>query len=342
MSSSADNAPLAVLGAGSWGTALARLLASSGRRVLLWAHRAEHAASLKEHGENRRYLPGITLPPNLVVVDNLDELARDCHDYLMVVPSHAFAATLGELRLAFDKSDRQHGDVTLTWGTKGFEPGTGAQLDSVVQRELPGIGARAIVSGPTFAIEVAQQLPAAMAIAGSDTAQTERLADLYRSQFMRIYPNEDFSGVQTAGAVKNVMAIATGISDGLGLGANARAALITRGLAELVRLGLRLEGRAETFMGLAGVGDLVLTCTDDKSRNRRVGLGLGSGQSIEQVLDDIGQEAEGINTCRELNRRSRELDVPMPVTRQVYEVLIEGKDPRAAVTDLMQREARSE
>lgn len=334
--------PVAVLGAGSWGTALALLLARSGRPVALWAHRAEHIAALKRDRENAAYLPGIALPDNLQPVDSLDEVSRLAGDILAVIPSHAFAATLTDLGESLARSGRSQQEVTVTWGTKGFEPGTGAQLDEVVQRVLPDLKSRAIVSGPTFAKEVARDLPAAMSIAGSDPEQTARLADFYRTERMRIYSNEDFVGVQTAGAIKNVMAIATGISDGLSLGANARAALITRGLAELVRLGVHLGGRPETFMGLAGVGDLVLTCTDDQSRNRRVGLGLGSGKTLDQVRTEIGQEAEGINTCRELHRMSVKLGVPMPVTAQVYQVAIEGKDAMSAVAELMQRDPKHE
>ncbi len=334
--------PVAVLGAGSWGTALALLLARGDRPVLLWAHRAEHIASLKRDRENTAYLPGITFPDNLHPVDSLDDVSREAADILAVIPSHAFAATLTEVGQSLERCGRSQNDITITWGTKGFEPGTGARLDEVVERVLPNLKARAIVSGPTFAREVAQDLPAAMSIAGSSPAETARLADLYRTQRMRIYSNEDFVGVQTAGAIKNVMAIATGISDGLGLGANARAALITRGLAELVRLGIHLGGRPETFMGLAGVGDLVLTCTDDQSRNRRVGLGLGSGKSLDEVRAEIGQEAEGINTCRELHRMSVKLGVPMPVTAEVYKVALEGKDAMAAVAELMQRDPKQE
>jgi len=241
-----------------------------------------------------------------------------------------------------DRCDHSQDDVTITWGTKGFEPETGAQLDDVVVRVLPKVKARAIVSGPTFATEIARGLPAAMTIAGSDQVQTARLAEFYRADTMRIYQNDDFIGVQTAGAIKNVMAIATGISDGLGLGANARAALITRGLAELVRLGTHLGGKPETFMGLAGVGDLVLTCTDDQSRNRRVGLGLGSGKSLHEIREEIGQEAEGINTAREIYRKAHELGIPMPVTTEVYRVALEGKDAQTAVGELMQRDPKSE
>lgn len=334
--------PIAVLGAGSWGCALALLLARGGRPVTLWAHRPEHATRLQQDRENAAYLPGVALPDNLSVVHELDDVSRASTDILAVIPSHAFANTLQLLGESLERCGRDHGDVTITWGTKGFEPGTGAQLDDVVCRVLPNIKARAIVSGPTFATEVARGLPAAMTIAGSNKSETTRLAEFYRTDHMRIYHNDDFVGVQTAGAIKNVMAIATGISDGLGLGANARAALITRGLAELVRLGAHLGGKAETFMGLAGVGDLVLTCTDDQSRNRRVGLGLGSGKSLQEIRDEIGQEAEGINTARELYRKANELGIPMPVTTEVYRVALEGKDAKTAVGELMQRDPKSE
>jgi len=334
--------PVGVLGAGSWGTALALLLARSGRPVYLWAHRQDHLEQMRGDRENARYLPGISFPENLNVVDSLDALAQLTGDFVAVIPSHAFAATLEGLNQACIKAGRSLADVTVTWGTKGFEPGTGNQLDDVVTRVMPGIGVRAIVSGPTFASEVARDLPAAMAIAGSDGQGIERIAEFFRSDRMRVYVNDDFVGVQTAGAIKNVMAIATGISDGLKLGANARAALITRGLAELVRFGSELGGRPDTFMGLAGVGDLVLTCTDDQSRNRRVGLGLGAGKTIDDIRAEIGQEAEGVNTCRELHRKSQQLGVSMPVTEQVYQVVVENKPPREAVAELLRRDPRPE
>lgn len=334
--------PVGVLGAGSWGTALALLLARSGRPVYLWAHRQDHLDQMRADRQNARYLPDIAFPPNLDIVNELDTLATKTSDFVAVIPSHAFASTLENLNKACLRVGRSPADVSVTWGTKGFEPGTGNQLDEVVKRVMPDVGLRAIVSGPTFASEVAQDLPAAMAIAGSNRAGVERLAELFRSDRMRVYLNDDFVGVQTAGAIKNVMAIATGISDGLNLGANARAALITRGLAELVRLGTELGGRPDTFMGLAGVGDLVLTCTDDQSRNRRVGLGLGAGKSIEDIRAEIGQEAEGVNTCRELHRKSEALGVSMPVTAQVYQVISENKPPQDAVAELLRRDPRPE
>ena len=262
-------APIAVLGAGSWGTALAVLMARNGRRVHLWGPDAARLATLQHERENRQYLPGIRFPERLHTRDDLADVCRQSVDFLVAVPSHAFRATLAALA-----PQRRDGTV-LAWATKGLEPHSGKLLSEVANETLGASVATAVISGPSFAREVAIGLPTALTAAARREEVAETVANWLRSDRLRVYTSNDVAGVQLGGAIKNVVAIAAGISDGLGFGANARAALITRGLAELTRLGVALGGRVETFMGLTGAGDLILTCTDNTSRNRRLGIGLG-------------------------------------------------------------------
>ena len=329
------NAPITigVLGAGAWGTALALALADNGRRVQLWGHDPAALATIARERCNRRYLPDIPLPDTVDVTADLSALAH-ADGLLVAVPSHAFRATVAAVA-----SVSQH--PVLAWATKGFEPGSGKLLSEVVADTWPG-RAYGVVSGPTFAGEVARGLPSALTVAATTPEAAATIAGWLHSDRLRVYTNSDLPGVQLGGAIKNVMAIAAGISDGLGFGANARAALITRGLAELARLGTAMGGSRETFMGLAGAGDLILTCTDNASRNRRVGLGLGRGQPLAAVLAAIGQEAEGVATARELYRLALSLGIDMPITEQVYRVLYDGLSPQAAVEALLTREPRAE
>ncbi len=326
-----DRVPVTVVGAGSWGTALAILLARNGHAVRLWARDRAQVAEMARCRCNRRYLPDIPFPDTLEPEPDLERAATATRALLLVVPSHSFPAILARLR------DCGAGG-TLVWGTKGLAPGSGLLLSDLVREVLGERVAPAVISGPSFAAEVARGQPAALTVAAEEFAIAERVAGWFRNDRVRIYASDDLPGVQLGGAIKNVMAIATGISDGLGLGANSRAALITRGLAEMNRLGRALGGRIETFMGLTGVGDLILTCTDDQSRNRRVGLGLGRGESLDRVRECIGQEAEGIDATRELYRRSLALGVEMPITTQVYRVLYEGLSPTEAVDALLARD----
>ena len=325
-----------VLGAGSWGTALGLLLARNGHVVQLWGHDAAQCAELARARENAHYLPGIHFPDSLHIEANLARLAGTAQQFLLAVPSHAFRATLKALKPHLDSG------ATLAWATKGLEPGSGKLLSAVLAEELPALRAYGVVSGPSFAREVALNLPTALTVASSDTAVAERIAQWLRNERVRVYTSTDVTGVQLGGAIKNVIAIAAGISDGLGFGANARAALVTRGLAELARLGTALGGRAETFMGLTGAGDLILTCTDNTSRNRRLGIGLGQGKKLADVRREIGQEAEGIATAREVHRLARRAGVEMPIVEQVYRVLYEDLPPQEAVEALLRREPRPE
>ncbi len=328
--------PIAVLGAGTWGTALAVLLARNSHPVLFWGQDKQRLASLDRERENVIYLPGVPIPEQVHIRDKLGEIAETASCFLVAVPSHAFRSTLQLF------PSRLSSTAILAWATKGLEPGTGKLLGQVATEVLGNRAALAVVSGPTFAVEVARGLPTALTVAADSEGSAETVAGWLRNDRVRVYTSRDMAGVQLGGAIKNVMAIAAGISDGLGLGANARAALITRGLAELTRLGVAMGGMKETFMGLTGAGDLILTCTDDTSRNRRVGLALGKGEKLPAILAELRQEAEGVATARELYRLAKRLRVEMPITEQVYRVLYENLPPQEAVEILLKREPRQE
>jgi glycerol-3-phosphate dehydrogenase (NAD(P)+) len=326
---------VSVLGAGSWGTALAVLLARNGAEVRLWGHLPADIERLRGDRENRQFLPGIALPERVSPESDLEATLAGVQYVLLVVPSHAFRAVVQEIAPRLDKA------AAVAWATKGFEPGTGLLLHEVAGNALPNRDL-AVLSGPSFAGEVARGLPTAITIAATRDSHGERLARYLHCDAFRAYTTADLVGVQVGGAAKNVMAIAAGIADGLGFGANSRAALITRGLAEITRLGLALGGRPETFMGLAGLGDLALTCTDNQSRNRRMGLALARGLTVAEARAEIGQEVEGVATAREVWRKSCDLGVEMPITEQTYRVLYEGLGPLAAVQALLGRRQRPE
>ena len=326
---------IAVLGAGSWGTALAILLGLNGHRVRLWGHLPEEVEALNRDRENKAFLPGIALPETIQPVADLGQALAGVDEVLIVVPSHAFRAVADQV------AERLDGPAGITWATKGFEPGSQRLLSEVAAERLPGRDL-AVISGPTFAGEVARQLPTAITVAATTETYAERMATLLHAPWFRAYTSLDLVGVQVGGASKNVLAIAAGIADGLGFGANTRAALITRGLTEIMRLGLKLGGSAETFMGLAGLGDLVLTCTDNQSRNRRMGLALAEGLSIDEARKRIGQEVEGVHTAQEVYRLSQREGVEMPISEQVYGVLYDGLDPAEAVHNLLERSQKPE
>lgn len=326
---------VAVLGAGSWGTALAIQLRRNGYRIVLWGHEAEHVEELRRDRENRRFLPGFALPDGLTATASLDEALKDASACLLVIPSHAFSTVVTRL------DGRLPAGVGVAWGTKGLDPETGGLLHTRARQALPD-ESLAVISGPSFAREVAGGLPTAVTVASDDPRFGSRVAALLHGGRFRAYTSPDLVGVEVCGAAKNVLAIATGIADGLGFGANTRAALITRGLAELIPLGRALGGRPETFMGLAGVGDLVLTCTDDQSRNRRLGLALAKGLSVAEAKAEIGQEVEGVVTCRSIRALAQERGIDMPISEQVYRVLFESVSPAQATTSLLDREPKAE
>jgi glycerol-3-phosphate dehydrogenase (NAD(P)+) len=326
---------VAVIGAGSWGTALAVLLCRNGHGVTLWGHEAEHIARLEAERENRAFLPGVALPESLQPVATLERALDGATAILVVVPSQFFAETLRQMSALMPTG------LGIAWATKGFEPGTGRLLHEVA-RDLCGARDLGVLSGPSFAAEVARGLPTAVTVAASRPAFSARIAALVHGERFRAYTHDDLIGVQVGGAAKNVLAIATGIADGLGFGANTRAALITRGLTELIRLGMALGARRETFMGLAGLGDLVLTCTDDQSRNRRLGLALAKGQSAADAMAAIGQEVEGVVTARAVHAIAARQGVEMPISEQVHAVLYEGRTPQDATRRLLERAGKAE
>ncbi|HHH43163.1 MAG TPA: NAD(P)-dependent glycerol-3-phosphate dehydrogenase [Gammaproteobacteria bacterium] len=327
---------IAVLGAGSWGTALAMLLRRNGNQVRLWDRDEDHVQRLAADRCNQHYLPGLEFPPGLTPVAELLSALEDADFVLVAVPSAGFRSVLQRVRKAIGPA------FNLVWASKGLEPGSARFLHQVVEEELPGHGAMAVLSGPSFAKEVAMGLPTAVTVASANGEYAGQVAQLFHSSRFRAYTSTDVIGVELGGSIKNVLAIAAGISDGLGYGANARAALITRGLAEIMRLGIKMGGRQETFMGLAGVGDLVLTCTDDQSRNRRLGLAIGRGTALEQAVADIGQAVEGLHTARELAALADAQQVDMPITQQVKRVLYDGESASAAVDALLAREPKAE
>ena len=328
-------ASVCVLGAGSWGTALAHLIASNGFAVKLWDADPQQVLALSSTRVNQRYLPGFWLSSSIEFESDL-ALAVNKRDLLLIaLPSHAFSSCLKKVRPYCQKAPK------IAWGTKGLDP-SGRLLHQVALEVLGPRCHLAALSGPTFAREVIQGLPSAITVASDDEKFAAAVAKILHNQFFRAYTSNDLIGVQLGGAVKNVLAIAAGVSDGMGFGANARAALITRGLAEMIRLGEALGAKRETFMGLAGVGDLILTATDNQSRNRRLGLGLGQGRTVEELKAEIGQEIEGILTARLIWQLAVKLGVEMPIVEQVYALLYRGVSPQEAVRQLLLRERKPE
>lgn len=336
MSATTPAADIAVLGAGSWGTALAIQCSRAGRRTRLWGRDPAHLALLARERHNRRYLPEARFPEGLQVLSALPAAVAGVADVLVAVPSDAFRGLLGELRPLLAPSTR------LCWATKGFELDSG-KLPNEIAHEVLGPGRPvAVLSGPTFAREVGAGLPTAMTIASSELEYAERLARDISSPTFRAYISSDITGVEVGGAVKNVLAIGAGLCDGLGFGANTRVALITRGLVEMMRLGVALGAQRETFMGLAGLGDLVLTCTDDHSRNRRFGLALARGLSVAEALGEIGQVVEGYHAARALRSVAQREGVVMPISEGIYRVLYEGMRADELVRGMMMRPIKPE
>jgi glycerol-3-phosphate dehydrogenase (NAD(P)+) len=327
-------APVLVLGAGSWGTALALVLARRGIAVRIWDCDREHIAALARDRRNERHLRGIPFPESLLPTADLGKAAAGVRDVVVAVPCEG-------LRDALRALPAGGRGLRLCVASKGLEPQS-CSLNHEIVREILGAAPVAVLSGPSFAGEVAAELPTAVTIASESADTATQFATLFHGDTFRVYTHDDMVGVQVGGAVKNVMAIAAGISDGLGFGANARAALITRGLAEIIRLGVAMGGRPETFMGLAGLGDLVLTCTDDQSRNRRFGLALARGQNENEARAAIGQAVEGVRTAEAVCELARRHGVEMPISAQVHAVIRREVNPRDAVQALLTRERKAE
>ncbi len=329
---------IAVVGAGSWGTALARVLAEKSHRVSLWGRTPDHVKDINDHRENRRYLPGVKLASSLTATHDLREAVSGKELIVSVVPSHTVRAVFSGVA----------GDIStesiIISASKGIENESLASMDEVLKEVLPGkLGARlAFLSGPSFAKEVGAELPTAVVMASRDRNIADKSAEAFRGDRFRVYTSDDVAGVEVGGALKNVMAIAAGIADGLGFGHNTRAALITRGLAEITRLAVRRGANPLTLAGLAGLGDLVLTCTGDQSRNRTVGIGLGKGLKLAEVLAGMNQVAEGVKTTKSAYDLSLRLGVEMPITQTMYRVLYEDLAPLAALGELMGRQPKHE
>jgi glycerol-3-phosphate dehydrogenase (NAD(P)+) len=327
---------VAVLGSGSWGTALAVHLARSGHRTVLWGIETDELNAMARERVNARYLPGVALPEGLEIEHDMARAVAQADQLLVVVPSHAFREVLERVRPMLRPGQR------VAWATKGFELSSGKLPHQVAAEVLGPSVPTAVLSGPTFAREVGAGLPSAMTVASYDGDYAMDLARSISGRNFRAYASSDMVGVEVGGVVKNVLAIGAGISDGLGFGANTRVALITRGLAEMMRLGVALGADRETFMGLAGLGDLVLTCTDDQSRNRRCGLLLAAGKSSAEAQAEIGQVVEGVLAARAVHDVAQRHGVVMPISEQVYRVLYEGAPAKEAVYALMTRTIRAE
>jgi glycerol-3-phosphate dehydrogenase (NAD(P)+) len=327
---------LAVIGAGSWGTALAALAVRNRVPTILWGRDAQQAAMIDREHRNPRYLPGIELPEGLRATADLRVALADADLVLVVVPSHAFTETLHAL------APHRPAHAGVAWATKGFEPGSGRFLHEVAAEVLGASVPLAIVTGPSFAREVAQGLPTAVTVHSENPEFARVVARTLHGPTFRAYTGNDVQGAELGGAMKNVLAVATGVADGMNLGLNARAGLITRGLNEMLRLNAALGGRPETLMGLAGLGDLVLTCTGDLSRNRRLGLALGRGQSIPDAVAEIGQVVESVDTADEVMRLANRHGIELPISALVQQVLHERITPAECLRLLLAREQKPE
>ncbi|WP_142416252.1 NAD(P)H-dependent glycerol-3-phosphate dehydrogenase [Bartonella massiliensis] len=331
------NIAMTVIGAGSFGTALAIALARNGHNVLLWGYNSQHIKKLQEQRCNQIYLPDIRFPENLLLEASLETAITASDNILIAVPSHVFRQVLYNIQPYLDEHSR------VIWAAKGLEHGTGRFLQEVAREILGEKIPLAVFSGPTFAKELAIGWPTAMTIATSDVEFGKELQRLFHcDKSFRVYKSSDMIGVQLGGAVKNVIAIGAGISDGMGFGANARIALITRGLAEISRLGSAMGAELSTFMGMTGLGDLVLTCTDDQSRNRRFGILLGKGIDIKEAEKQIGQVVEGYLNTKEVHILAQRMRVEMPIVEQIYQILYCGKNVTEAANTLLSRTLKDE
>jgi glycerol-3-phosphate dehydrogenase (NAD(P)+) len=328
---------IGVIGAGAWGTALAIHLAKLHPEIQLWARNSEALKKIISDRENKRYLPGAILPDNIIPNTDFAALANICTHLLVAVPSTTMRDMMQ--RINTHASEKLRG---IIWACKGLEQGTGKFLHQVAQEELSKNINTAILSGPSFAQEVGKGLPTAVTIASTDESFAQEVAQLFHHPLFRTYISTDITGVEIGGTFKNILAIAAGIIDGLQFGANARAALITRGVAEMTRFGKRLGVNTDTFSGLSGIGDIVLTCTENMSRNRRFGLGLGAGKSLQEVEQEIGQVIEGKYAAKVVYDLARKLDIELPISTQVYEVLYNNKPAREAVEELLSRSLKNE
>lgn len=331
------DAPVSILGAGSYGTALAIALARNGHHTYLWGHNPSKMAEMAQLRMNQDFLPDIPFPDSLQITADLEEALAKSRDLLLVVPSHVFAEVLARIQPLLRAEHR------IIWATKGLERDTGRLLQDVALQILGENYPLAVLSGPTFAKELALGMPTAITLSSTDLEFADQMQQrIHCSKSFRVYLNDDMVGVQLGGAIKNVIAIGAGISDGIGFGANARTALITRGLAEITRLGVSLGANPKTFMGMAGLGDLVLTCTDNQSRNRRFGLMLGQGKTAQEAMTEIGQVVEGFYNTKEAYLLAQRQGIEMPIVEQIYQMLFCGKRAEDVAKTLLGRERKGE
>ncbi len=332
---------VAVIGAGSWGTAIAMVLSRKGVPTILWGHNKEHQEALSKDRENKKYLAGFSFSPALKITSDLEEAVKDTEVICMVVPSHGY-------RLVFEQLQPylKHG-VSVVSAVKGIENGTLKTMTQVMEDVLANTPQKkhvtlSVLSGPSFAKEVAKGLPTLVTIGCTKIEDAQKLQNIFGTKLFRVYASQDMIGLEISAALKNIVAIAAGICDGLGYGLNSRAALITRGLAEITRMGVAMNADPATFSGLSGLGDLVLTCTGDLSRNRSVGLKLGEGKKLPEILEEMEMVAEGVKTTRSVHDLMQKMGVDMPILEQVYQILYNNKDCLTAVTDLLTRELKVE
>lgn len=324
---------IAVLGAGSWGTALAVTLARKGLLVNLWARRQEQVDEINTLRENVKYLPEVVLPDNIKATTNLEEALTNAEDIVLAVPSHSTRNIIQMIKNYLKPNS------AIINTAKGIEPETLLRLSQVAEEEIPGISSRfAVLSGPSHAEEVGRAMPTAVVVASSSRKTAERFQELFFSPTFRVYTNPDVIGVEVSGALKNVIALATGISVGLGFGDNTAAALVTRGMTEIARLGVKMGANPLTFAGLTGIGDLVVTCTSRHSRNRRTGIALGQGQSLENILSEMNMAVEGVRTTKAIMKLKEKYNVNLPISEEVYKVLFQGVNPKDGVINLMTRD----
>ncbi|MBT4838754.1 MAG: NAD(P)-dependent glycerol-3-phosphate dehydrogenase [Methylococcales bacterium] len=326
-----------VIGSGSWGTALAILLSTNQHEVQLWGNNPEQLEVMQQKRQNSFFLKGIDFPENLMICNDLEKVLKTASNVLIAVPSEAIHEVTAKIKPWISKN------ISIISATKGLYEGEQCFVHVIIANTLGAITSNiAVISGPTFATEVAMGLPTAVSIAAEKIETAQQIARFFHSERFRTYTCQDIIGVQVGGAVKNVLAIASGIADGLGFGANTRAAIITRGLNEMLLLGVKLGGKKDTFMGLSGFGDLVLTCTDNQSRNRRLGIALAQGDDLKTATAKIGQAVEGIRTAKTVHHLAQSLGIEMPISTQTYQVLYQNKKPKDAVNDLLSREPKTE
>ncbi len=324
---------VAVLGAGSWGTALAMVLADNSHEVRLWSHNDDQVKEINENHTNKKYLPGVDLPERIVGYGSLNDVLIGIETVILAVPTKAIREVLGKIRAVLREP------ITIAHVSKGIEPDSLLRITEMIKEEMPGelLNDVVVLSGPSHAEEVSLRHPTTVTVASENMAAAEKIQDLFINHNFRVYTNSDVIGVEIGGALKNIIALAAGITDGLGYGDNAKAALMTRGLAEIARLGTKMGANPLTFSGLAGIGDLIVTCTSVHSRNWRAGNLLGKGKTLDEVLDNMGMVVEGVRTTKAAYQLAQKYEVKMPITSALYDVLFNGKEAKDAVDVLMAR-----